>query len=904
MQVRNVFLPIGSVFNRRQALKSMALGAVAFAASPILSADTVSPADSQFLSEINLRFKQLIECKSSSQDTYSALYNLCFYIKENYDLFSTWYKTQVNNVINEKNKTKELVLKESLLEEIGRTIINSSTGHLYSMPELSRPKYILGILESYTPIIKNNDLSSDFLSKALNTCYMLGANFDEMMKKKIDGSKELGEKVISLYLSCMKAVEKLPVVSYAIKAYIIRMPVFYYRHYGERMDLIDATVEQLNKFFSKALKPLDTSWFDMVVELASNIDVTNPVLNSNAYILYKIISENKNYFSACIEGKINLLEKFSERINNNDFETNEENRPKDTLHLLKFLSALGYFKQRADAVSSGGCDCEHCQQSRQHESGPPVPPISDALNKQIKEWSDPLVRKLAKPLLDTMDKITISDSFKRNERYVSTTNWDGVISYLNELIPFNSCFGKYAAEKINELLSHDNLSPFTREKYYEALGMTVWNRDITDDSLLSLSSIQKAFGMTVWDQATTDDSLLSLSLIQKGLINEKPVQPLRAIGASLAICFGSLWHTNEKTKLLTTLQKFNSDASNYKDLMSLRNNGANPLSMITNLIKDLMSLRNDGVNPLNMITDLICIVLGDLNTIKALLPGRTFPPPNPDGTRSKETIENAAAYLQLMHNSFLALAYSATEFPFSGTTISNTFPVTYKPMGAYQKATMDFLEKMLIKNLYGYSNMQHWGEKIAAMIEMYNSFYEGHAQKETLIKSKIDYLRGVVFEGRNSLFSRHEESLKEELERKLFWEEADKIEAEWLRRTGRERSRATTKEEIVGLERRNPINKLLGRTEPEHEDFMKKIKGTETYKDGLKKIELDIIDRKREFAYGFLNSAPNLCLRSYRIYLMGDSFENPTEKVKFTGLGLYPYEEEEAFKRLCKSVKT
>ena len=54
--------------------------------------------------------------------------------------------------------------------------------------------------------------------------------------------------------------------------------------------------------------------------------------------MYKIISENKNYFSACIEGKITVLEKFSERINNNDFEANEENRPEDTLHLLKFLS--------------------------------------------------------------------------------------------------------------------------------------------------------------------------------------------------------------------------------------------------------------------------------------------------------------------------------------------------------------------------------------------------------------------------------------------------------------------------------------------------------------------------------------------------------------------------------------
>ena len=147
-------MEVGKVFcSRRQALKSMALSAIAFASDSILFADTVSPADSKFLSEANLRFEKLIKCKFSGLETNSALYHLCSYSKENYDLFSTWYKDQVKKITSEPMKNKEEIIKESLLEEIGRVIINDSGGYLYPLPEANRPKYISEFLDSLMKVI-------------------------------------------------------------------------------------------------------------------------------------------------------------------------------------------------------------------------------------------------------------------------------------------------------------------------------------------------------------------------------------------------------------------------------------------------------------------------------------------------------------------------------------------------------------------------------------------------------------------------------------------------------------------------------------------------------------------------------------------------------------------------------
>ena len=107
---------------RRLALKSMAIGLSALATSPIYSEETSS--DKQYLDKLDLSFEDLLRAPPHQAYNHSPglepYPKFCDQIQENYNLFSTWYKTQVNNIISEKNKTEKLQKKEFALVEIGK----------------------------------------------------------------------------------------------------------------------------------------------------------------------------------------------------------------------------------------------------------------------------------------------------------------------------------------------------------------------------------------------------------------------------------------------------------------------------------------------------------------------------------------------------------------------------------------------------------------------------------------------------------------------------------------------------------------------------------------------------------------------------------------------------------------
>ncbi len=825
------------------ALKSMAIGTFALACGDITGLNSAFASNEDYFKKLDSELERIVssEGKFAFDSDITKLKNL---IQENPDLFLSWYKNQALDLTKEKNKNERYEKKEQTLHALGHKAIYDYLLNINgcTLPEEKLPKFTADSLESYEIIIKNS--GSKFNNYSREMSKRLIGKFNEFKGKKLEGYKELGEKMFSLYLVALDSHSPSKDLADDVKTELLSVAVDLSGVYENDREKIDKLALKLtNTFFVDLKDSLDKELFDYFIDHSiSNPTVGYPVSDMDNYLIYKLIDLNLDYFTKCIESEFPIIEKYAQELVQNGFDIDPVKPAgvEDALALIRYLCALQYLNLKLQ-FSYDEEDYEMTQARRSHTQTD----IPSDLYKKIFEWSDNLAYKFAKPLLDTMDNKTASVQCVRGERYVKTRELDRIHETLNFLIPFDSCFGRQVVKKVEGLLKTTQ-DPFLREKYYEISGETLW---------------------TLYPK---DETPLCVPLLREGFVKEKSPQSIRAIGSSLSRSFGSYTESDAAViKLRSIIEGFNKGTSKYQDIIAFDHKTLTPAQAI--------------------VLDAMRIVLGDFDKVKELLPGRTFPPPNSDGTRSKENIEDGAAFRQLYHNAFLLLAYSATQSPFRD----------YHAI-AYKEAIIGFLEKRLLKNFYAYPDLNQLGEKVAAMIEMYSSYHSDPVKSPEFVKLKINYLQEILFNGQNSVFKDYEEACKETLERELFWKEADKIERKWLKETEFQRNNAKTKEEKDKIDDRNPINRLIVKTNPEHDNLMREIRGTESYKDGLKKITRQILDDKQEFAYSFLNSAPSENLAAYRTHLIGDRLKTPIGSVEFIGLGLSPYDEEEAFKRIYK----
>ena len=803
----------------RRAFLQLALASIGFIPS-IINADETSDFEGKLTAGFNeLLTKPDIELNFDNLQT-SPINGLITTGKKDLKLFSDWYKKQANS--NETIKDKKKVL---LLESLGKRVIVAGAGS-YSNPHfpddyvkniilqedhskrnkniaseeitLKRAEIVMEILSDYTKLTENttNNSSDTNLKKliaanTLKTCDAIiypGYQNIRTADYKINGTTKgkatirAGTEIINLYEASLKCVRSLieqdpKNVDVGLKGLICEPP-YDIEGFDDQTDLQDRVINILSEnYFGIEKNYPDFDGFAMF--LSKN----NGTFGWSPYLVYGIMARNPKFFKSLIESSIEELKQVAPHGNP---KIGKSLDPVDEIiKIVKHFSVDSFNKRKqgfhfsyrltnsTNSTPAVPAEADTPMPGLQRPFQPPavpaqpvnsspqkpavyVPAIPDKIKNDVAAFIENLMRPVSEAItyrleneaVEVEDKVIVGEG---TERLIHDDSW----KYLNKRLPeLIEAVG--SNEKLKEVVSsklEKTTEPYARERIYKSLG------------IISCKGLKE------------NDYSASHKRLRADLANAASVPEIRGLAFSCAYGLNRVSSGISMDIFMTRLEKIVSDAASGPK----PNEEKSPQ-------EELIDLAKEKLNPQQqLMIDAMRLVLIDVPFAISLMPDKKIPPPEKKVVMGEEVIVNneeirksVRQLKKIFHNAFTFLIYTAEKYSSEEVNpdlISNETTKSYARRIC--KVAIGLSDKYLryhFTELDGPRNAEFWGEKIGALMELYNNDYSGESPEE---REKV--FQGLLFEGNDSSKKRYGEAtpifkiLEENLEHTTIKKVGDQI---------------------------------------------------------------------------------------------------------------------------------
>ena len=700
--------------HRRNFLAVSGLGLAAFAMSPFAFAEdkvketleqkldkqleviaALDLKDANFSNEIS----KFIELKAGSQSEY---------IK--------WYAASVASYTLKKD-----VKRQTVLESIARKDVGGSTFVIpinYSGNTETNKEENNGIktfFNAYAQIIEANNGSEEFIVNGLSTLISLADN-DQASWGGLD-TDTIGESINVVYKAAIQGVKKLPSVNEKVKSLMFTVLISSIQHIGQygggNKDLLANMLETLsNNYFGAKQYQNDYEGFSLFSkQLAPGNGSYSSIPMSH---IYALMDKNPDYFKSAVESWVKRIE-----ATPSDSNTSLAYAGIDIFKMFN-SNALSRLESN-DYTADNGYKITKKTKSE--------------LKKEYKTWSDEQIAKpIGKVLLSLFDenknaKLTVEEvrTPKGKERYITDSPWrflNSALANISNDVPDEFCIS--VSDKMLARINND-FSPFNRQKAYETLGI----------SLAGIRSVQ-----TRSDYSKSFEEMMiyePYALGVKGLasVAARNLEKVSPAGNTSWTFMDNLESQSKKGKV---------ELFDYLEQMDT--------AKLTDIEKAIVGA--------------LRLVCGDRKHIRAVMPDRRFPGPTfkreyklredtSDGKKAGERIKievtpginyraddeyrqkgelikeevsytdenrrDGRAFHRALHNAFLFLAYTASQYPQGDSIMQSSQGIRDNAM-KFKNFIVKFLDDRLRLHLIYFdepSRAEYWGEKISALAELYLS---------------------------------------------------------------------------------------------------------------------------------------------------------------------------------------
>jgi len=328
--------------------------------------------------------------------------------------------------------------------------------------------------------------------------------------------------------------------------------------------------------------------------------------------------------------------------------------------------------------------------------------------------SEAITYRLENEAVEVEDKVILGEG---PERFIHDDSWKHLNKRLPELI---AVIGNN--EKLNEIVSRKlekTTEPYARERLYKS------------------HAIISSRGLKENDYSTSHEKL------RAGLASAASVPEIRGLAFSCAYGLSRITPGMSMDTFMTRLEKIVSDAASGPK----PNEEKSPR-------EELIDLSKEKLNPQQqLMIDAMRLVLIDVPFAISLMPDKKIPPPEKKIIMGKEVIINneeirksVRQLKRIFHNAFTFLTYTAEKCSSEEVNpdlINNQTTKSYaRRMCKIAIGLSDKYLRFHFTELDGPGNAEFWGEKIGALMELYNSEYSGESPEK---REKV--LQGLLFEG-------------------------------------------------------------------------------------------------------------------------------------------------------------
>ncbi|GEM_PF-4290891 len=840
----------------------------------------------------NSQFKELISIYETNHSTFDQKLNeFVSSTTSNYDVFVSWYKDSVSQseVVNAL-KADDYVTGQIILEEIGRKIIPESNSKVTGSNMAEKAINLSQLLPSYIQLIGKNNSQRDFIANALRTCDGLIFSDvkdikDSEMQTKTEygeGSVKIADQLLTLYETALQGIRKLPLekIDGELKTLIFEIPwdceVFGNKNDSSQLantsgntskepdasaplgsTAVPADDVNIKKYHDRVIQILSDNFFGlqglypdidgfsrMIGRISGNVDFNNPTSGWPPYIVYSLIDKNPEYFRSavnlCAQEIRKVLVNPSDAVNNTTLNpSNDKTKGVDLfeegMKFFKFLSTLNKVKQ----------SFYYPKQLPHHY--PKVPQeIKDRVEKRV---HDELTKPITDAFLDNVKAQTVNVRYdQRGERHVEYGNWRQINEQLIHIANFNSDFGSALGESIAQRLKSENNS-YAREMCYQTLSVAGCRSSAQYESL------------------------------KQALMNEESLQAVRGLGFTCAKRLHQSGGKINADKFAELIEKVSQEQYLWTGLKKLEEVPEEDFSLAQKLFVKALRIFT-GDTKLALSDEMLNRKFDPPTVVRTFkVRGKTVVVRIPYGDReaeqrasdieykeggeevkyeseySQENIECGKVLRRLWHNAFLLLTYTTAQYECCG---SNSYSPS-SPNMKIKNAMTAILEQRFRYNLMYQDSpscpnnrdekfgVVNWGEKIGALIELYESFHGMANESEKFVLAKLDDLGNALFK---------EDGLYKGAfggGRSLFADMKDSLEDHLIREIGKKIGKPTGGMNIRSDEYRKTVAD---------------IKASSAYKKAYDEETRKLIIMKMVMAEGILRAPGNRQLLKYKTYLI------------------------------------
>lgn len=772
---------------------------------------------------------------------------------------------------------------------------------------VKKSQYTSQLLSSYNQLILKNPTNKEIIQKSLQLCdFMIFPNLQtfrradfacvQKFKTKQVVADDLGNQIISLYDSSLKGVKALheadPAnVDKTIKSYINEIP-WDSEGFDDRPDLQDKIVDALSaNYLSLKRETPDVEGLEMMLsKITGGSSFTVGSCNSgwSPYIVFNLIEKNPDYFES-------VARKCAESIKDLD---KEDSFYETAILIMKFFSRNNLVKLnqqfRFTSAATNGIppvpvpeipsDAEIPEQevpTAKHYPFVPSKTIKNVVNNSSEKICKPVIEGFVDRIKIEKVKAEDKDSGRGyTERFIDDKSWLIFNRNIHEL-GFIPELHEAIKNVVDDRLSSSK-SPYETEMLYLTRGnLKSVNFDLKDyaKALENAESIQAVRGLAYFclsAMSCSEQGKMSNSDFWKKFTKfldmksewaktyitpemsqeeqEKVKEKLKGLDFWKEL---EDWHSS---KSLTEAQKFFTSAlrisyGNYdiaREFMPHRK--FPPVEM-------KITYRESGVEK----TIQFPIGSKELRDKERELEGnKSVKILNQERIASKECQEDYRALFRMMHNSTVFLIYMGA---LATDDSSDPRRVHVSEQSTIKKVITDCVEEKIKYEVFYntmYQGFDRLGEKVGALLELYESNCNSMAEYEKYLTQKKKALSGLLFKHNEDARSTFGVSIS------LF---------EDMKRSGEENA-------VRDVANKNPRKSVLGTkfifddlfnfpiSSFEHKKIEKAIKETKDYEDMTREIHRTFEGFKARLALGCMNTARHKKLQETRETLVsvGDGY--------------------------------
>lgn len=384
---------------------------------------------------------------------------------------------QINHALdsNQKNK-KDGIEKQKILEAGVSSLLNDFYNCAPGMTPENRTKVLHILVPTYKRLIEKNASEPKYLSSALD----IFLSFKNIVPTHIELNKDIKETIqrdlFSLLEITLESISNLPDSEnkQLLKKKAFTLPKSY------TSDTIN-NQNSLIEFLSKKLLNKQKVNTEDLFYFCNSVFPTNPhtggkYLAWTSYIALKFVSDNTDYFTACVEQAI----KDAEKLEGQEEKMEARNNLVEINTFFQELPHLGQITY---------------QQDNEHKE----------LHSKIKTWAENCIEKpIIKSFLSFLGKesVTVKMARSRYERYIENKSWRELNKLLKGMISNRPALRKDLVDIVKKRLQDDK-DPYLREMDFETLFVAA-------------------------------PSSIIVPLLRQGIVNEESPEAIRGIGKTLA----------------------------------------------------------------------------------------------------------------------------------------------------------------------------------------------------------------------------------------------------------------------------------------------------------------------------------------------------------------------------------